>query len=224
MSDISNNISICMAGCLLKEKRLDYLNQSLEKFIKHLPDAEYIIALDRDTDTPKDWENNFDVQIVKKSHNLGLGHSWNWAYRQATKKYILHTEEDWAIFTEDKFKDILNLSIEVIEKEDGIFRFDNMCQDFWESGWTEKQIYNRIYYELNRPKRFQDLQIYYYSNRPHIKKNEFTKKNNLWHIENAPPPKVEMYMCEKYFKSQKKVFFLPETSIGHIGVESIRDE
>ena len=94
----------------------------------------------------------------------------------------------------------------------------------WKSGWTKKQIDNIKYLELNRPKEFRDLQIYYYSNRPHLKKREFTINNNLWHKENVSPPKVEMYMCLKYFQSNKKVFFLPETSIGHIGVESIRDD
>lgn len=223
MINEGENISVCMAGCLIIPERIRYMEKSIESLIRFLPKSEYIIGLDRGVKEPDGWRERFPVNMKIKVHDNGLGHSWNWAYKESNKKYILHMEEDWAVLEPENFQKIFSGAIEVVEKYDGIFRFDNMCQDFWKSGWTHKKDKDFEYFELNRPPNLKDLNMYYYSNRPHLRKNNLSERLELWNVENASPPIVEFTMCEKYYNTGQRVHFHNSTSIGHIGDKSIRD-
>jgi len=223
MINEGENISVCMAGCLLVPERIKYMTQSLNSLICFLPKAEYWIGLDRNINVPEGWANQFPVDLNIKVHNKGLGHSWNWSYKEATRKFILHMEEDWAVLEPEKFDKIFGGAMVVVDKHDGIFRFDNMCQDFWRPGWTVRKEGEFDHFELNRPPNLTSWNLYYYCNRPHLRKNGLSGRLNLWNIENAPPPTVETTMCEKYYYTGQKVHFYNRTLIGHIGSESIRN-
>lgn len=218
------NISVCIAGCLLIPERIEYMEKSISSFVRFLPKAEYWLGLDRGIGVPDGWLDQFPVDINVNVHNRGLGHSWNWGYKNATKKFILHSEEDWAVLEPQNFQKIFSGAMDVVDKHDGIFRFDNMCQDFWKPGWTPQREGEFDYFQLNRPPNLNGWNLYYYSNRPHLRRNGLSGRLGLWNPENVPPPDVETQMCRDYYGTNQPVNFFNRTLIGHIGTESIRNK
>jgi len=220
---IGEKISVCIAGAFLIPSRRQYLEIGLSSIVHCLPGAEILIGLDGDVYPPNLWEKQFNADVKIKVHNMGLGYSWNWAYEQSTREYILHTEEDWAILNQNDFEIAFQNAIKVIDEHGGIFRFDNGCQSYWKYGWKNKKIDNFKYYELNRPPNMNGFNLYYYSNRPHLKKSDLNKKLGISYPIQSVPPVVESSMCKQYWEKGKKVFCLDNSVIRHIGKESIRD-
>ena len=36
-----------------------------------------------------------DDSIISKTHNRGMGYSWNWGIQNATREFVIQMEDDW---------------------------------------------------------------------------------------------------------------------------------
>lgn len=208
---IGNKISVCVAGCLCRPERVDYLKKTVNGIRDHFPDAEYLLAFDNS-------EADMVVQAAKDypfakvyGHREGLGHSWNWGIKNSTRPYILQTEEDWLCaghWSKDEDHDIdkkIEHLLTVLDRIPlGLIRFDNMAtldgrtypdgskapvyepgyKPFEVDGVTGKQLY-----ELNKPNPrfwYAGWNPYFMTNRPHLKLRSFHETVG-WYMERSNP-------------------------------------
>ena len=214
-------LSIVVCSCLNKPEREDYLKRNLDKIYEVFQNSgipfEILIGFDK-------YGKDIDGARCL-THDKGMGHSWNWGIKNAQYDYILQTEDDWAIKTDqDRVPDIetflylLKKRMQVIDKYNGIFRFTYTDDEFWSSGKKQMNDFDYDFLELNKPKEYKNFtwDMYYYTNHPHLKKKNLHEKVG-YYLENEPPHMVEIDMCEKYFNSGERTFVSPFFTIVHIG-------
>jgi hypothetical protein len=185
-------ISISVAGCLRIPERIEYLKTTMAALLHHFPDADYLIGLDN---TPEEM----GIQVQKdypmarvKTHSLGLGHSWNWALKEAKYDLILQLEEDWQCsYCWGKAGDNdLNQKVEYgvkkcLENPGILLKLDNGMgigappKSPYRPGWKEYEICpltGKQVWELNRPpldRWYEGWNPYFMSNHPHLKHKKF---------------------------------------------------
>ena len=219
-----DNISVVISSCLNRPEREGYLQRCIENIKETMGDVEILIGFDR-------YGKEIDGAKCY-THEMGLGHSWNWGIQNASNEFILQMEDDWTIVfkkghVESLREDIIE-KIPILKKFDGIYRFGNLCSDNapWYNGYLTLNIDGREIYELKRMDSYKhnDFSMYYYSNQPHFKKKDIHSKIG-YYKENEPPHAVESHMCENYYMSSKKVFFSPSDSFDfvHIGQARSRE-
>ncbi len=223
-----DNVSIIICSCLNKPERKDYLLLCYSKLRSIFKENEIIICFDK---------MGTEIEGAKcYTHNKGMGHSFNWGIQNAKSDYILQIEDDWVLNKEDIknskiFKDVSDNGIidffkrsnEIIKKYDGMFRMEPLLiEDWWKWGWG-KINENDDFLSLNRPNeyKYNCLSMYYYTNRPHLKRRNLHEEIG-WYKENVPPPEVEEDMTLTYWKSGKKVFFPDFRIFSHVGSVSSR--
>ena len=222
-------ISICIASCLNYPER----NKYLEKVIKSCKtcfssyELEFLIGFDK---------YGTEIDGTKcYTHNKGLGHSWNWCIQNASYDLILQIEDDWKveigngnignIDSKEDFMNHVNNRIDIINEYGGIYKFTNIDDKFWSNGKTEREFNGYKFKELNKPDKYKPntWDMYLYSNQPHLKNKNLHDKVGYFK-ENVCPAKVEIDMCEQFFKSNERVFLSPFFTFVHIGVVQSRPQ
>lgn len=219
-------ITVSIASCLNKPERRGYLDaclKSLEKsFLLAFPDLEILVSFDK---------FGTDIAGVRcHCHEMGMGHSWNWNMQNAKYDWIVQIEDDWEFRFREEVPDVNALrslilnQIDVLRTFGGLYSLesrDTTVQSWYKSGHREGLLPDGfLFSELNRPTTEplwrRDLNMYFYSNHPHLK-HKLLHERVGGYIENAPPHIVEETMCEKYYNSHERIFFNRLIMFFHIG-------
>lgn len=221
-----NNVSIVICSCLNKPARVEYLDKCVENINQVFgPDMDILIAFDK-------YGKEIDGARCY-THDHGMGHGWNWGIKNAKNDLILQIEDDWIVEiggnnekeipTLERFYYHLGNRIKVVNQFGGIFKFTFINDEYYPSGKTPQEYEGYNFLEYNRPQSYVNntWDMYYYANQPHLKKKKLHDKVG-YYLEDAPPEKVEIDMCKKYYDSGERVFACPFFTFIHIGFQSAR--
>ena len=227
-----NNISVCIASCLIHKDREVYLDRCISSIKRDFPNAEYLIAFDK---------KGKDIPGCKTyTHEKGLGHSWNWAITEAKNNLILQTEDDWvteADFLGHGFGELAakaELAMKMTEEDPLLItRLDNVTNadmvKWYYPGWKEIGKYNfyqeRTMVEMNKCRISEigtGFNQYFYCNRPQFKDVRFHQLIG-WYPEGITVPNVEISMGRHILMTPRtRVVAYNHNSFVHIGDTQVR--
>jgi len=186
-------MSVKLSVCFFTFNRSGYLAHAISEFINNCSldrkEYEIIISDDGSNELHKskilEIQKSFGIEKVLWNEHKGMGNNFNAGLREASGKYLLHLEDDWALQSGEG--NTLKRSLAFLEQhpEVSIVRLSPLQKIDPLSGL---ESYGEGFHKIKN-----DLNMY--SNNPHLKRKDFHKYYQ-WYKEGCPPPESEMDFCD----------------------------